>query len=73
MVCWWSRPEQFRGSLGAQIGGRFIDSLIDGAKPIDLVSSSGLVLFLAFVTSMSIWSATHRITERDINAIFHTE
>ena len=35
------------GIVGAQFTGRFLESLMDGAKPIDLITSAGLVLFFA--------------------------
>ena len=42
------------GIVGAQLTGRFIESLIDGAKSIDLATSVALVLFLALIASTSI-------------------
>ena len=61
------------GIAGARLSGRFLESLIDGAKPIGLASSSGLVLFFALVASASIWSATRRIARLDIIAILRSE
>ena len=61
------------GIAGAQLIGRFLESLMDGAKPIGLTRSAGLVLFFALVASASIWSATRRIARLDISAILRSE
>ena len=61
------------GIAGAQLTGRFLETLIDGAKSVDMVTSAGLVLFLALVASASIWSATRRIARLDIIAILRSE
>ena len=61
------------GIAGAQLTGRFLESLMDGAKPIGLATSSGLVLLFAVVASASIWSATRRIGTLDITSILRSE
>jgi putative ABC transport system permease protein len=61
------------GIAGAQLTGRFLESLMEGARSIDLATSAGLVLFLALVASTSIWAATRRIARLDIIAILRTE
>jgi putative ABC transport system permease protein len=61
------------GIAGAQLTGRFLESLVDGAKPIGLVASTGVVLFLALVASAGIWSATRPIAKLDITAILRCE
>jgi putative ABC transport system permease protein len=61
------------GIVGAQLSGRFLESLIDGARPIALGTSAGLTLLLALVASTSIWSASRRITRFDITAILRSE
>jgi ABC-type antimicrobial peptide transport system permease subunit len=61
------------GIAGAQFIGRFLASLMEGAKPIGLGTSAGLVLFFALVASASIWSATRRIARFDIIAILRSE
>lgn len=61
------------GIAGAQWTGRFLESLMDGAKPIGLATSAGLVLLFALVASASIWSATRRIATLDITAILRSE
>jgi len=61
------------GIAGAQLSGRFLETLIDGAKPIGLGTSAGLIVLLAFVASTSIWFASHRIARFDITAILRSE
>jgi putative ABC transport system permease protein len=63
----------FPGISGAQLSGRFLETLIDGAKRIDLGTSAGLILLLALVASISIWYASRRITSFDITAILRSE
>jgi putative ABC transport system permease protein len=61
------------GLVGARLAGQFLESLIHGAKSIDLATSAGLVLFLALVASTSIWTATGRIAGLDITALIRNE
>jgi putative ABC transport system permease protein len=61
------------GIAGAQLTGRFLESLMDGAHPVGLATSAGLVLLVAAVASVSIWSATRRIVRFDIMAILRSE
>ena len=61
------------GIAGAQLSGRFFETLIEGAKPIGMGASAGLILLLAIVASASIWSASRRISRFDINAILRSE
>jgi len=61
------------GIAGARLTGRFLENLIDGAKSVDMATSVGVVLFLALVASMSIWTATLRIARLDIIAVLRTE
>ena len=61
------------GIAGAQLSGRFLGSMIDGAKPIGFGMSAGLILLLALIASMSIWSASRRIARFDITAILRSE
>jgi putative ABC transport system permease protein len=61
------------GIAGAQLTGRVLESLMDGAKPIGAVASAGIILFFAAVASASIWSATRRIARFDIIAILRSE
>lgn len=61
------------GIAGAQLSGRFLETLIAGAKPIGLGTSAGLISLLALVASTSIWSASRRIARFDITAILRSE
>ena len=61
------------GMAGARLTGHFLESLIDGAKSVDMATSAGLVLFLALVASTSIWSATRPLAKFDIVAILRSE
>jgi ABC-type antimicrobial peptide transport system permease subunit len=61
------------GIVGAQLTGHFLHSLMDGAKPVGLATSSGLVLLFALVASVSVWSATRRIATLDVTSILRSE
>ena len=61
------------GIAGAQLSGRSLENLIDGAKPIGVGTLAGLILLLAVVASASIWSASRRIASFDIIAILRSE
>ncbi|MGA2345229.1 MAG: ABC transporter permease, partial [Candidatus Sulfotelmatobacter sp.] len=61
------------GIAGAQLTGRFLESLMDGAQPVGLATSAGLVLLFALVAAVSIWSATRRISRFEIMAILRSE
>jgi len=61
------------GIVGARLTGRFLESLMDGAKPIGLAASAGLVLLFALIASASIWSATRSIARLDITSILRSE
>ena len=61
------------GIAGARLTGRFLETLIEGAKSADWATDVGLVLLLVFVASTSIWSATRRIAGLDITAILRSE
>jgi predicted permease len=61
------------GVLGAMFGGRFIESLIDGAKPIGIDACIGAALLIAATAAAAIWSATRRIRRLDINEVLRAE
>ncbi len=61
------------GIAGARLTGRFLEALVDGAKPVDWRASAGLVVFLALVASMGIWAATRRIAKMDIMSILRAD
>jgi putative ABC transport system permease protein len=61
------------GIAGVQLTGRFLETLIEGAKSVDAQALAMLILFLTVVVSMSVWSATRRISSLDIMTILRTE
>jgi hypothetical protein len=61
------------GIAGAQLSGRFLENLIDGARPTGMLTSLGLILLLVLVASISIWCASRRITRFDITAMLRPE
>lgn len=61
------------GIVGAQLTGRFLQNLIEGAKPVGMGISAGLIVFLCAVASASIWSASRHIARFDIMAILRSE
>ena len=61
------------GIAGAQLTGHFLESLMEGAKPVGLAASALLVLLFALVASASIWSATRNIARLDIASILRSE
>jgi putative ABC transport system permease protein len=61
------------GIVGAQLTGHYLESLVDGARPIGLAMSAGVVLLFALIASTSIWSATRSIARLDITSILRSE
>lgn len=61
------------GIAGAQLSGHFLESLIDGAKPIGPETSTALILLLVLLASTSIWSASRRIARFDITTTLRSE
>lgn len=61
------------GIAAAQLTGRFLEALTNGAKTVGLVMSECLLLFFAAIASASIWSATRGIATLDIISILRSE
>jgi ABC-type antimicrobial peptide transport system permease subunit len=61
------------GIAAARLSGRLLGTLIDGAKPIGMESSAGLIFLLALVASTSIWSASRGIASFDVTTILRAE
>jgi ABC-type antimicrobial peptide transport system permease subunit len=61
------------GLAGAWLSGRFLESLIEGAKSVDFATATCALLFIALMASTSIWIATRRINGLDIMAALRTE
>ena len=54
------------GIAGATVTGRYLESLVNGAKPFDLATFTFSTLLLLFTAATSIWAATRRIAGLDI-------
>jgi putative ABC transport system permease protein len=54
------------GIAGAMFTGRFLESLIEGAKPTDPVTFLLSILFISLIASAGIWAATRRIARLDV-------
>ena len=61
------------GIIGAMLTGRFLESLVEGAKSTDLATFTFSVLFITLTASTSIWTATRRIARLDIMEILRIE
>jgi macrolide transport system ATP-binding/permease protein len=61
------------GIVGALLAGRFLESLVEGAKSIDLATLILSILFILLIASASIWTATRRIARLDILEILRFE
>jgi putative ABC transport system permease protein len=61
------------GMAGAQLSSRFIELLIDGASPIGLGTSAGLMVLLLVITSTSVWHASRGIDRFDVTALLRAE
>jgi putative ABC transport system permease protein len=61
------------GIVGAHVTGRYLQSLINGARPVGLAASSSLVVLFGAVAAASIWSATRRISTLDVISILRDE
>ena len=61
------------GIAGAVLTGRFLESLIDGAKPVDATTHAASVVFIACIAAIGIWTATRPIARLDITEILRTE
>jgi putative ABC transport system permease protein len=61
------------GVVGAVLTGRFLDSLVEGAKPANATTYAGSVFFIACIAALAIWIATRPIARLDIAEILRTE
>lgn len=61
------------GIAGAVLSGRFLESLVDGARPVSAPAYAGAVAFLAAISSLGIWAATRSITRLDVADILRSE
>jgi ABC-type antimicrobial peptide transport system permease subunit len=61
------------GIVGAILTGRYLESLVEGARSTDLATFIFSVLFIALIAATSIWAATRRVSRLDIMEILRTE
>ena len=61
------------GIIGALLGGRVIQSLIDNAQPIGITACVSGALLIAATTAAAIWSATRRVARLDIMEVLRVE
>ncbi len=61
------------GIAGAMLTGRFLGSLVEGAKSIDFATFTFSILFIFLIALTSIWAATRRIAGLDIMEILRIE
>jgi predicted permease len=61
------------GIAGAVLSGRLLESLVDGAKSVNVTTYAASVLFIAMIAAIGIWVATRPIARLDIAEILRTE
>ena len=61
------------GIAGAVLSGRMLESLVDGAKSVNVTAYAASVLAIALIASIGIWAATRPIARLDIVEILRSE
>ncbi len=61
------------GVAGARLGGRFLEGLVEGAKPADATIYAGTIISIALIAAIGIWAATRPLARLDIVEILRTE
>ena len=61
------------GVAGAMFTGRFLESLVEGAKSVDLATLILSFLLIALIASAGIWAGTRRIARLDILDLLRIE
>jgi len=61
------------GIAGAIVSGRYLGSLIDGAKPANVATYAAAIVFIALIAAVGTWAATRPIARLDIVEILRTE
>jgi ABC-type antimicrobial peptide transport system permease subunit len=61
------------GIAGAFFAGRFLGSLVDGAKPADAATYAATAAFIGLTAAASIWAATRPVARLDIMDILRSE
>ncbi len=68
-VAWGAIP----GVAGARLGGQFIESLFDGAKPSGMGMCVAAAVLIAATAAAANWIATRRVSRLDIMDVLRTE
>jgi putative ABC transport system permease protein len=61
------------GVAGAVLSGRFLESLVEGARPADATTYAGTIVSIALMAAAGIWVATRPLARLDIMEILRTE
>jgi ABC-type antimicrobial peptide transport system permease subunit len=61
------------GVAGAVLSGRFLESLVDGAKPASAATYAAALICLALTAAAGIWAATRPLSRLDIIEILRVE
>jgi len=61
------------GIANARLTGRFLESLVEGAKSVDWVSAAWVVVSFAVVASASVWAGTRRISTMEIMEVLRAD
>jgi ABC-type antimicrobial peptide transport system permease subunit len=61
------------GVGGAVVCGRFLESLVEGAKPVNAVTYVGTIIAIALIAAAGIWVATRPLSRLDIMEVLRTE
>jgi predicted permease len=61
------------GIVAAALSGRLLESLVEGAKPVNATGCAAALLFIILIASIGIWMATRPIARLEIMEILRTE
>ncbi len=61
------------GIAAAELSGRLLPSLVDGAKSVDAATYAATVLCIAWIAAAGIWAATRPVARLDIVEILRAE
>jgi hypothetical protein len=61
------------GVAGAVLSGKFLESLVEGAKPANAATYVGTILSIALIAATGIWAATRPLARLDIVEVLRTE
>jgi putative ABC transport system permease protein len=61
------------GIVGAILVGRYLESLVEGAKSVGATTCAASVLFIVLIAAAGIWTATRPVVRLDIMEILRAE